>query len=69
MLADTVTAAIKAQGRSVLDLANSTGMHHMTLTRRLRGYTSFTVDELAAVAAELGLTLPELFATAERNAA
>lgn len=69
VLAATVDTAVKASGRSVLSLATSIDMHHMTLTRRLRGDSSFSVDELAAIANELGVSLPELLATAERNVA
>ena len=46
-------------------LAQTVGMSNATLSRRLSGAIPFNIDELAAVARALGLTVTELLTRAE----
>jgi transcriptional regulator with XRE-family HTH domain len=68
-LADHVFALVKSSGRSVLSVANNIGMSDDTLMRRLRGINPFTVDELDAVADDLGTTTAEIMRAVEDTAA
>lgn len=62
-LAAHIRQVIADQGRSVNSVATSTGMGS-TLPRKLRGFHSFTVDELDLVATELGTTASSLMEAA-----
>lgn len=53
-VAARVRAAIDAAGLTLLGLSEATGIPRTTLTRRLSGVSSFTVEELEALARELG---------------
>jgi transcriptional regulator with XRE-family HTH domain len=48
--------AIAASGRSLVDISEATGIPRTTLLRRLTGRSPFTVEELGALATELGTT-------------
>lgn len=64
VLGQIVDDAIKASGHTVNSIAEATGLSWHTLKRRLKG-SSFLVDELDAIAAELGTTGSALKAAAE----
>lgn len=61
-VAENVKTAIKASGRSVLSVAEATGIPRPTLDRRLRsnGGSPFSVREVKDIAIELGLTAAAL---------
>lgn len=59
-LAATIKATLVQQDRSAAWLARRTGLDEAALGRRLRGETPIDVDELAAIAAALGVTSVEL---------
>lgn len=54
-VARSVGDHISAAGETHLGIAEATGIPRSTLMRRLAGTTPFTVAELAAIAATLGL--------------
>lgn len=58
-VAQTVAAAMQAQGWSEKALAEATGISRVTLRRRLAG-AAFNVAELAAIADALGTTVSDL---------
>lgn len=69
-LAEVVGDAIVASGQTVKGLADATGIPRTTLSRRLSGFSSFTVAELAAIAPLLDTSIETLTAAAtERSAA
>ena len=59
-----VRQAMADQQLSQVALAEATGIPRVTLIRRLNGQAPFTVTELAAVAAELGMTPADFLAAA-----
>lgn len=61
-VADNVHRAIAGRSRSVLSVAEATGIPRTTLDRRLRsgGASPFSVSELKAIADELGITVRDL---------
>lgn len=48
--AGRVAAAVKAAGITRRDLSDRSGIPYTTLFRKINGYTSFNLEELAAVA-------------------
>jgi len=63
-IAEQVRQAMADQQLSQVALAEATGIPRVTLIRRLNGQAPFTVTELAAVAAELGMTPADFLAAA-----
>lgn len=65
----TVAANCRAEaarrGRTAQDIADATGIHRVTLGRRLNGSASFTINELVAIAACLSVPLSTLLAGVE----
>lgn len=61
-VAEAVRAAIAARGTTQSAVAEATGIPRVTLVRRLTGFSSFTVDELARIAKVLETTPAELVA-------
>lgn len=59
-VASAVREAMTRQGVTGVALAEATGIPHVTLSRRLRGHTPFTIAELAPIAEHLGVTLSDL---------
>lgn len=53
---------IISRGSSIADLAEALNVDKSTLYRKVGGYGSFTVDEIDAMAAALGLTANEIIA-------
>lgn len=53
LVATAVTEAMEAAGLSTKALAETTSIPRVTLIRRLRGISPFTVAELAAIAEAL----------------
>ncbi len=64
LVAERVAQAMEDQGVTQLGLSRSTGIPRVTLIRRLKGQAPFTLDELEAVAAELGIAMSDLVAAA-----
>ena len=62
LVAENVENALEAAGRSVLSIAESTGIPRSTLDRRLKshGGSPFSVREVKAIAIVLGITAAEL---------
>lgn len=60
IVADRVREAIKAAKVPQRTLAAETGIPGITLTRRLKGATSFKAEELIAIAMHLGVD-PAIF--------
>ena len=63
--AHRVSAAIEADGRPVLVVAEQTNIPRTTLLRRLSGATPFTVPELARIADLLDVPVHSLIPTAD----
>ena len=61
-VAGHVRAALARQRRTGRWLALAVGMSKTTMSRRLNGQQEFGVNELAAVAAALGVPIESLFA-------
>lgn len=64
-IAEAVRELMETQGVSQLALSEATGIPRATLIRRLNGHASFTVAELADVAAQLGVRPSQLLQDAE----
>jgi transcriptional regulator with XRE-family HTH domain len=64
-LAEEIRAELARQQKSRTDLAAAMGVSLNTLTSRLNGRYPFLMDEVAAVAAFLGMTASELIARTE----
>lgn len=64
-IAEVVSQALTDSGKSLRDAATTTGIPLTTLSRRLTGNSSFTVDEVDALACLLGLSVSQLAAAAE----
>lgn len=60
MVAANCRAEAARHGKTTQDVADGTGIHRVTLGRRLSGSSSFTIDELVAVATYLGVSLETL---------
>lgn len=63
-VAEAVRKAAADRGVSQLALSNATGIPRVTLIRKLRGQSPFTVPELAAIADEFGMDATEFWAVA-----
>lgn len=59
-VAASVDHLMDEAGVSLLSLSTKTGIPRTTLRRRVLGHTSFTVQELAAIAATLGTSVEDL---------
>lgn len=59
IIATAVTEAMQSKGKSTKALAEETSIPRVTLTRRLRGVSPFTVAELAAIAEVLDCRLSD----------
>ncbi|MBF6187593.1 helix-turn-helix domain-containing protein [Nocardia farcinica] len=68
-VAARVRAAIEESGLSERQVAEITGIARETLRRRLVGKTAFTIDELEAIAHELGKGDYTVFVDFPRSAA
>ena len=59
-----VAAEVKSwmgrRGLSARQLADEIGMAHSALSKRLRGASAFTINDLGVIAAHLGITLAQL---------
>lgn len=53
------------RGRTLQEIAEGTGIGRVTLSRRMNGSSSFTINELVAIAAYLSVPLSTLLAGAE----
>lgn len=69
LVAGKIREEMATRGVSVKELADTTGISRMTLTRRLTGHSSFTIAELAAIAAHFDTTTDKLVAAARAGAA
>lgn len=63
--ADNCRAEAARSGRTIQDIADGTGIGRVTLGRRLSGASSFTINELVAIAAYLNVSLSTLLAGVE----
>lgn len=63
--ADNCRAEAARSGRTIQDISDGTGIGRVTLGRRLSGASSFTINELVAIAAYLGVPLSTLLAGVE----
>ncbi|WP_173024336.1 helix-turn-helix domain-containing protein [Microbacterium oryzae] len=59
-----VRAEVARQGRKLGDLAAPLGLSYPTVSNRLNGYSSFTLDELRKIATFLGMTTGDLMESA-----
>src|SRR5690348_2258266 len=59
-VADEVRVALARRRKSQGWLADQIGLHSSTFSRRMSGHTSFTLDELTAISAALGVPLGQL---------
>jgi transcriptional regulator with XRE-family HTH domain len=64
VVARQVTAARRAAGMSRVHLADATGIAERTLARRESGRSTWTTDELVAIAEALGIAVESLIAEA-----
>ena len=64
-----IRAEMARRGWSVKDLAERTGLSHVTLYRRFGGDGRLTIPELTAIAAAFGMAASTLVARAEDVAA
>lgn len=67
-IAQVVSEAVKSANLTQRDVSEQSGMPLVTLNRKLRGATSFTVVELASIAEVLNVSLTDLALRAERRA-
>lgn len=67
-VAKAVSEAIKAGGKTQVEISTKTGIPRATLARRLSGLTPFTVAELAAIATELEIPLTYLVTPTKKQA-
>ena len=61
-VAERVRAAMEEVGQNPKSLAEDSGVPRTTLIRRLTGNSSFTLNEIDALAPHLGTTVSELLA-------
>ena len=61
-VAERVRSAMVDKGQTAKSLAEAAGIPRTTLARRLTGNSSFTLNELDAIAPLLGLTAAHLLA-------
>jgi transcriptional regulator with XRE-family HTH domain len=66
-VAVTLADAIRASGRTMLDVSSLVGMEPSTLARRLSGHGRLHASEAERIAAVIGLTLSELVDLADRR--
>lgn len=63
-ISGTVAANCRAEaarhGKTGQDIADGTGIHRVTLSRRLNGHSPFTIDQLVAIAEFLRVPLATL---------
>lgn len=64
-----VRAEMARRGWSVRELADRTGITHVTLSRRLGGDGNLTIPELEAICGAFGISVSTLVARAEAVAA
>jgi transcriptional regulator with XRE-family HTH domain len=62
IVAEAVKQAMTAANHTEASLSEASGIPRVTLRRRLLGVTPFTVAELAAIAAALGVSVEDLAA-------
>lgn len=60
-IADNVRAELARRQLSQVALAQAIGLTDLAISRRLRGVVPFRADEMAAVAAFLGVSVAELY--------
>lgn len=60
-MAGRITAAMEAAEETTYSLAQKASVPKATLTRKMAGYTAFTIDELERIAAALGVEIASLF--------
>lgn len=65
VVATIVRQTMEEQGLSVKSLSEKTHIPRTTLARRLAGGSPFTLNELDAIAAQLGQTASDLMAAAD----
>lgn len=59
-VAESVTELMKDAGENLHSLSTKTGIPRTTLRRRVEGFKSFSVDELASVAQVFGVRVETL---------
>ena len=59
-VAGEVKAWMGRRGLSARQLADKIGMAHSALSKRLRGVSAFTINDLGVIAAHMGITLGQL---------
>ncbi len=60
--ASKVAAAVEAAGLTRLHLSDATGIPYTTLYRKLNGHSAYTLDEIASIAAVIGVAPVDLVA-------
>jgi transcriptional regulator with XRE-family HTH domain len=66
-VAVTLADAIRASGRTTLEVSSLVGMEPSTLARRLSGHGRLHAGDAERIAAVVGLTVSELVDLAERR--
>jgi len=56
----SIKALLAVRGETIESLSECTAIPHSTLKRRLRGMSSFTIDELSAISLHFGVPASEL---------
>lgn len=64
-ITEVVARELTNSGKSLRDAAAATGIPLATLSRRMTGNSSLTVDEFVALAAFLGVSVSQLASEAE----
>ena len=64
-VAETVRAAIEAQGLSFSQVAETIGIGRQTLSRKINGHVDFSLSEMGALGELLGVPAWELMRRAE----
>lgn len=67
-IAANVRAEVARQRKTQAQLAGRLGITQQAMSRRLHGFTPFSVDELAIVADEVGVTVSSLIGESGRAA-
>jgi transcriptional regulator with XRE-family HTH domain len=67
-MAVAVETAIAEAGQTHLGVSEATGIPRTTLLRRLKGQSSFAVDELERIAEVIGVPVSQILAKAEAAA-
>lgn len=60
MKTNEILGKIKARGLTLRQCAEMVGMHHQTLSEKLKGTRRIYLDEVIALSAVLGLTSDEM---------